>query len=140
MTKAGSLSILPKGSPPSCILINKLHLSSLVVGNKTFILHIWTDVFSLNTKEQAVVTHLLAVEEPLPSREKVEVSPLDPKSFDFAASIMTVLTVSVFTTCIIGGLIVAILALRMRPKIPLVVDPIRAPVFLEKRQDSADPE
>ena len=140
VTKAGSLSILPKGSPPSCILINKLHLSSLVVGNKTFILNIRTDVFALNTKEQSVVTHLLAVEEPLPSREKVDVSPLDPKSYHFAASIMTVITVSMLTTCVFGGLIVTIFVLGIKPKIPLVVDPLRASAFLEKRQDSGDSE
>ena len=57
-TSAGKITLIPEGAPPSCVLLEKLQLSSLEVGGKTFRLNLRTNVFSLSPETSSIVRHL----------------------------------------------------------------------------------
>ena len=102
ITDSGRISIIPQNSPPSCVLINKLHLASLIIGNKTFRLNIRTDVFEIPSGQVDVIRHLHMVKETLPFALKRGVPNLHPSSIHFIYSFVTVFAICLASVLLFG--------------------------------------
>ena len=111
VSPAGQLEIVPSHAPPSCVLINKLQLSSLRIGGRIIFLNLRADAFNLEPPERFVVRHVHALKEALPfadSRRLRTTPHLHPKSRHFLPSIATVViaTISVMVVVVIGTAVV----------------------------------
>lgn len=111
VSTAGQLEIVPAHAPPSCVLINKLQLSSLRIGGRIIFLNLRADAFSLEPPERFVVRHVHALKEALPfadSRRLRTTPHLHPRSRHFLPSIATVViaTVSIIVVVVIGTIVV----------------------------------
>ena len=130
LTHSGSISIIPKNSPPTCILINKLHLASLVIGNKTFRMNIRTDVFEIPKEDASVVLHLHSVKTPLPFALKEGFPNLHPLSGHFFFSLGIVLSVCLLSIliCATGARLYALWrpVKKMVSHVPEIENPERA--------------
>ena len=138
VTPAGRINVIPPGAPPSCIALNKLTLSALNVGNRTILLNLRTDSFSLASPDAAVLRHVHSLKRPLPygTRKSTVVSPFHPLSRHFASSLLvSILTSTLVVLIILGGFILLGIYMnrkRQAARNGLVHNPSRARQFLER--------
>ena len=130
LTSSGFISLIPEGAPPSCVIINKIQLKSLVVGNKTYFLNLRTDIFELDSEDQTVVSHLMA-SGTMPFLGTRTHGHLHPFSRHFGASVLAVTFISIIITAMFLSGIWGIRRF-VSPKIPTVSDLERAKEFVKK--------
>ena len=141
-TSAGKITLVPRGAPPSCVLLEKLQLSSLEVGGKRFLLNLRTDIFALSPETSSIARHLHSTLGDLalsnPSRA-LATAQLHPSSKHFPVSMIAVFLTAfvafaaMFVVMMIGlkivGVVRQIRALRRLG----IGDPARSVGFLENQ-------
>ena len=134
ISASGYLDVVSPFAPPSCVLINKIHLSSLRIGDRNVILNFRSDAFSLAPEEREVVRAIHALQrDDVVDRESLPVSHLDPRSRFFTPSLLMVVGTS--GVVFLGACAVTMAYREVRHKLALyrlnqVGDPLRRSHFL----------
>ena len=114
-SSAGQVEIVPVHAPPSCVLINKLQLSSLEIGGRVIFLNLRADAFNLAPPDRYVIRHVHALDHSLPfadSRKLRSVPQLHPKSRHFLPSLATVIATTI--AVLVAGVILAFLIVKVK--------------------------
>ena len=91
----GFMDIVAASAPPSCVMINKISLSQLKIGERTVIINLRTDAYSLAPQDREVMRHLHALRGPISDPMAAQkASHFNPISAHFGTSLLGVISIS----------------------------------------------